>query len=127
MGTTKDAQESANIEKAKLLICTQSIAITTTFDIAEGKAIRKLEVGETLEIVEEAKEDPQRHLTRIKAKTKNDAKEGFVTVKGNQGTAYVVESDKHYLCKRKISLDKKFETNSSNLRMIEEGEAVEKL
>merc|ERR1712151_1476873 len=119
--TSKDADGNANVENKKLLVCKQSIAITTTFDIAEGKAIRKLEVGETLEILEEQKQDTARNLTRVKTKAKNDGKEGWVTVKGNQGTAYVEETDKHYICKHSVALDQKFETGSANIRTIEEG------
>jgi len=125
--TTKDAQGNANVEQTKLLICRKSIAITTTFDIAEGKALRKLEVAETLEIMEEAKEDEVRKLTRIRARSKKDSQEGWVTVKGNQGTAYVEETDQYYVCKRSVGLDKKFETNSTSVRMIEQGEPLEKL
>merc|ERR1712151_307658 len=125
--TSKDADGNANVENKKLLMCKQSIAITTTFDIAEGKAIRKLEVGELLESLEEPKEDAARSLTRVRTKTVRDQKEGWLTVKGNQGTSYVEETDKNYVCKRSLALDKKFETNSNNLRTLEEGEVVELL
>merc|ERR1712176_915599 len=52
---------------------------------------------------------------------------GWVTVKGNQGTSYVEETDKFYVCKRRGSLDEHFETDGTSLRMIEEGEAIEVL
>jgi len=123
--TLKDLQGRESLELSKLLICKQSIAITTTFDITEGKALRKLDVGEALEIVEGPKEDPVRSLTRVKAKTKTDGKEGWVTLKGNQGTAYAEESDKHYVCKFAVPLEKRFTSGSETVRTLEEGEVFE--
>jgi len=123
--TLKDAAGAELLEPAKLLACKQSIAITTTFDIAQGKAIRKLEVGEPLEVLEEAKEDEVRSLTRCKARAKRDGVEGFVTMKGNQGTGYTEESDKFYIVKRPTGLDAKFPTSSNNHRQLEEGEIFE--
>jgi len=114
-----------NLELAKLLICKQPIAITTTFDITEGKSIRKLEVGEPLELLEEPKEDAVRRLTRVKARTKNDGKEGWVTLKGNHGTSYADETDTHYICKFSVPLQKRCATTSEEIRIIEEGEVFE--
>jgi len=123
--TQKDAAGRVLLETRKLLVCLKSVAITTSFDISEGKAIRKLEVGETLEVIEEAKDDPKRSLTRLKVKTMRDGKDGFVTVKGNQGTAYVEESNKFYVCKKPVSLEAKFYSDSKALRTLQEGELFE--
>jgi len=123
--TLKDLQGRAILEPAKLLLCKQSIAITTAFDIAEGKALRKLDVGEALEVLEGPKEDPVRSLTRVKARTKTDGKEGWVTLKGNQGTSYADETDKHYICKISAPLERRFASGSETVRQLEEGEVVE--
>mmetsp|Transcript_35599 Transcript_35599/g.94158 ORF Transcript_35599/g.94158 Transcript_35599/m.94158 type:complete len:1976 (+) Transcript_35599:140-6067(+) len=123
--TLKDLQGRVILEPAKLLLCKQSIAITTTFDIAEGKALRKLEVGEALEVVEGPKEDPVRSLTRVKARAKTDGKEGWVTLKGNQGTSYADETDKHYICNISTPLERRFASGSEAVRELEQGEVVE--
>jgi len=123
--TLKDSSGNANLELTKLIVCRQSIAITTTFDITEGKALRKLSVGEALEIVEGPQEDSVRSLTRVKARSKTDGKEGWVTVRGNQGTCYAEETDKHYICIRETSLQKSFCTDSPPLRTLEKGEVIE--
>jgi len=112
---------------AKLLVCKQSIAITTTFDIAAGKAIRKLDVGETLEVLEGPQEDAVRSLSRVRVTAKKDGKDGWVTVKGNQGTSYAEESDKHYVCLQATTLEKSLATGSTEIRKVEEGEAFEAL
>jgi len=123
--TLKDSSGNANLELTKLIVCRQSIAITTTFDITEGKALRKLNVGEALEILEGPTEDTNRSLTRVKARSKTDGKEGWVTVRGNQGTCYAEETDKHYVCIRETSLQKLFSTDSPPIRKLEKGEVIE--
>jgi len=123
--TLKDAAGVPNLELARLLVCKSSIAITTTFDIGAGKAIRKLEQGETLEILEGPEEDKSRGLLRVKAKATTDDKEGWVTMKGNQGTSYAEESRKHYVVKRGVPLEKSTASDSATIRMLEVGEALE--
>lgn len=68
--------------------------------------MRKLDIGEAFEVIEGPKTDEVRSLTRVKARTKNDGKEGWVTLKGNQGKAYAEESDKHYICKLAVPLER---------------------
>jgi len=123
--TFKGVDGSSPFEPAKLFICKQSIALTTELDIAVGKPLRKLELGELIEVIEEATEDTKRALLRAKVKAKKDGKEGFITVKGNQGTTYMDESEKHFVLKKSISLDKGFMTGSPVHRMLEEGEVFE--
>jgi len=123
--TLKDAAGTCFLEPTKVLVCKASIAITTAFDIAEGKALRKLEAGETLEIIEDEKKDEGRGLVRMKARTHRDNKEGYVTLKGNQGTAYVEESTKHYKCTTAVSLEDRFASGSKAVRMLEVGETFE--
>lgn len=125
--TLKDSQGNPCLEAIKVLVCKQSIAVTTTFDISDtnGKPIRKLDVGETLEIVEGPMEDSKRSLVRCKAKTKKDNQEGWVTIKGNQGTVYAEESDKHYVCLQSVTLESRHSTGSTALRVMEKGEIFE--
>eukprot|EP00930_Biecheleria_cincta_P023467 TRINITY_DN1695_c0_g1_i1.p1 TRINITY_DN1695_c0_g1~~TRINITY_DN1695_c0_g1_i1.p1 ORF type:complete len:2092 (+),score=696.54 TRINITY_DN1695_c0_g1_i1:73-6276(+) len=125
--TLKDMAGNDNFTLAKLLVCKHSIAITNTFDIAAGKALRKLEVGEALEVLEGPNEDSVRSLSRVRVLAKKDGKEGWVTVQGNQGTAYAEPSDKHYVCGKAVPLESKLATGSALVRQIEVGEAFEAL
>jgi len=122
--TFKDAGGEL-FELTSFLTCKQSIAITTTFDIAAGKALRKLDVGELLEIIEAPKEDSARSLTRVKVRARNDANEGYVTMKGNQGTAYVEEASKLYKCVRSTPFELRYASGSQAIRTLEQGEAFE--
>jgi len=126
--TLKGEQGSANIEKMKLFECKASIALTDSFDISAGKPIRKLDVGETLNVIEGPKEDPSRSLVRVMVKTRKDSKEGWVTTKGNQGTAFVEETDKHYVCKQSTPLENRMPAGSgAMLRMLEVDELFDVL
>jgi len=123
--TMKDNRGTPILELAERMVCKSVIALTTTFDISKGKALRKLAVGETLEVLEEGQVDEKRQLTRIKVRTAKDAKDGYITIKGNQGTAYVEESSKHYCVKQKCVLETNFEPGSKEVRVVEEGEVFE--
>eukprot|EP00927_Polykrikos_kofoidii_P033786 TRINITY_DN2862_c0_g2_i1.p1 TRINITY_DN2862_c0_g2~~TRINITY_DN2862_c0_g2_i1.p1 ORF type:complete len:884 (-),score=211.54 TRINITY_DN2862_c0_g2_i1:94-2532(-) len=122
---TVEDSSGANLELTSLMSCKQSIAITSTFSISQGKAIRKLAVGETLETLEPEKLDEERSLFRIKARATLDGQEGYVTVKGNQGTAFV-EPDKYlYICKSAVPIEARAVAGSATVRMLEEGELFE--
>merc|ERR1719204_2088243 len=109
------------------MICRQSIALTPNFDIGNGKPLRKLEVGEALEVISEEQKDDKRGMVRCQARSKMDGKEGWVTLKGNQGTAYMEESDRHYTCKAPVSLETRFECGTALVRTLEAGELFEML
>lgn len=123
--TMNDSTGAEFLKAKKLLICKQSIAITNAFDISEGKALRKLDKDETLEIVEEATLDEKRGLHRVKAKATRDQVEGWVTIKGNQGTTYSEESTKHFVCLKASPMEARFSSGSTFTRTLEENEVVE--
>lgn len=123
--TFKDAAGNEHFEQAKgLYVCRQAIAVTPELDITAGKPIRKLEAGEVMEVVGEVQTD-KKGLQRIKIKTKKDALEGYVTLKGNQGTAFVEDSDKHFICKVAVPLEQRFQSGSPLIRSLEVGEVFE--
>merc|ERR1711862_200025 len=83
-------------------------------------------MGEVLDIVEEPKSDESRSLLRVKAKSQKDGKEGWVTMKGNQGTAYVEETSKHYKCTKAVEVEGRFQQGSGPaVRTLEVGELFE--
>eukprot|EP00933_Yihiella_yeosuensis_P073985 TRINITY_DN8279_c0_g2_i1.p1 TRINITY_DN8279_c0_g2~~TRINITY_DN8279_c0_g2_i1.p1 ORF type:complete len:731 (-),score=206.48 TRINITY_DN8279_c0_g2_i1:481-2550(-) len=119
-------QDSSSYEATEVLVCRSSTAITTEFNIRASKSIRKSEVGEVMDILEEAKEDEQQTgLKRAKVKTRKDGKEGWVTLVGNQGTVYIEKSDKHHAAKKVIALEALFKSGSNRVRQLEEGELFE--
>ena len=120
----KDHTGRCFFELQDLLLCRGSVALTDNFDIGACKAIRKLEVGETLQSLEEPRQDESRSLTRIKVKALSDGKEGWATSQGNQGTMYVVETNKHFTCAESVDLEA---SPGKALRRLEVGESFELL
>jgi len=120
----KDHTGRCFFELQDLLLCRGSVALTDNFDIGACKAIRKLEVGETLQSLEEPRQDESRSLTRIKVKALSDGKEGWATSQGNQGTMYVVETNKHFTCAESVDLEA---SPGKALRRLEIGESFELL
>jgi DNA-binding FrmR family transcriptional regulator len=125
--TLKEGDASDCLEVVKVLVCRSNTVLTSEFDVGAGKTVRKLELGELMEALDEPQVDEQRSLTRTKVKLRKDDKEGWVTFIGNQGVNYVAESDSHHLCKRRVALETGFKSGSSVLRYVEEGEILEVL
>jgi len=120
----KDATGHCFFEPQKLLVCSGRVALTDGFDIGTCSAVRKLEMGEVLEPLEEPKNDDAKKLVRVKVKTRSDSKEGWVTTRGNQGTVLVEDSRLHFTCIESVDLDK-LGAESSKVRSLEPGEHFE--
>ncbi|CAE7462176.1 Prmt7, partial [Symbiodinium sp. CCMP2456] len=119
----KDESGKCFFELLDVLLCKGCVALTDNFDIGACKAIRKLEVGEKLQALEEPREDAKRHLVRMKVKALSDGKEGWATSQGNQGTMYVAANNRHYTCIHSVDL----EPISGQVRRLEPGEHFELL
>jgi len=63
----------------------------------------------------------------MKVRTWRDSKEGWVTLKGNQGTCFVEESDRHHKITKSVALEQAFKSGSSTLKQLEVGEPFEML
>merc|ERR1712008_482950 len=70
-------------------VCASVVSMTDSMAVKGGKTIRKLEIGEVVDGIEEAARDEGVGLMRMRCKAEKDEKEGFVTVAGNQGTVYL--------------------------------------
>ncbi|CAJ1341547.1 unnamed protein product [Effrenium voratum] len=78
---------------SKYMAVQKPIALTTAQDIAQTKTVRKLAPPEVLEILESSKEG----MERVRARCVRDGLEGWVTVKGNQGTTFLAKASKPFL------------------------------
>lgn len=111
------------LARADVLTVVKLTAITLNFDISGGKAVRKIEVGEALTALGEERVDEKRKLTRARVRAVNDGTEGWVTLKGNQGTAYV-EAASLYKVKSGMPLDASKDVGGAYVRQLQAGEAV---
>merc|ERR1712137_885066 len=64
-------------------------------------------------------------ITRVKGKALKDDVEGWVTIKGNAGTAYAQVSDKHCTILDEVPLQTTSRQTAKTVRMLKKGEAVE--
>jgi len=77
--------------------CVKELVLTTSFEVKSGSVLRKLELGEIVEILGEHGRDPSAGLERARGRALRDSTEGWVTLRGNQGTAFFEPTAKPYL------------------------------
>jgi len=63
--------------------------MTDGVSVAESKTVRRLAKGELIEVVEFGKLDETLGVKRLKGKAKLDGALGWITLEGNQGTAFL--------------------------------------
>ncbi|CAE7864741.1 unnamed protein product, partial [Symbiodinium sp. KB8] len=103
------------------------VALTSDIDIGIGKTVRKPGKGEFLEALEGPKKVTSCAVERIRARCVTDGAEGWITIKGNQGTPYLQETLKpYYICisEEKVPMQ---DTDSTDARNAEFGEVLELL
>jgi len=88
----------------------KALVMTEDLDIRK-ESLRKLEVGEVVHIIEGPTNmpDDKGDLERVKASAVSDSLEGWITVKGNKGTAYLEEVNGLYKVAKETILTEKFE------------------
>jgi len=87
---SKEAFEQLAIPR---MTVNKATTLTSILSIAEGKVLRALRVGESLEALEGPVKEEKSGLMRMKVKAVKDGKEGWATLAGNAGTVFLKESD----------------------------------
>jgi len=124
--TIRDATGTQAAQPSKgLYVCKSAIAMTDVFDIKNCQVVRKVDVGETLEVVGEAKEDSAVEISRLEFRAVRDGKKGWVTLKGNQGTVFVEGSTSHYTISAGVTLRTAASRDSVAVRELGVGEKIE--
>lgn len=116
---------SAVAKSDNLYVCRSAIAMTDSFDIKSCQVIRKVAKGETLLVIggREGKEDAEVEITRLQFRAAKDGVEGWVTLKGNQGTVFLDVSGVHYTMTREVVLRAGKERDAAVVRRLQAGEA----
>ena len=70
--------------------CTNATVINDALAVKNAVTIRKLEVGETVEVIEGPILESSLDVMRVRARADLDGVVGWVTLKGNQGTPFLV-------------------------------------
>jgi DNA repair exonuclease SbcCD ATPase subunit len=121
-GSGENASQSSNF-----YVCKSLIAMTDVADLKTCKVQKKVVVGEVLQEITSERPDKDSDINRLKFKSLKDGKEGWVSVKGNQGTIYLEVSKSHYLVSKSTPLSSGASGSSSKVRDLAIGEAVEGL
>ncbi|CAE8721864.1 unnamed protein product [Polarella glacialis] len=109
----------------------KAIAVTSEFDISKATTLRKVDLQEVIEVLEGPLTDEKLGLTRIRGKSLLDSAEGWITVKGNQGTPFLKETEKPFYTvagtdEVPLSADAtKTAVGSTPLRSLKLGEVME--
>jgi len=107
-------------------VVVKTIAITPEFDISKTKPTRKAELDEVIEVLEGPRYDDKLKMTRVRGKSLADGAEGWVSVKGNQGTPFLQEVEKpYYACTTEVALEQDSRGMEPPLRTLKADEVLE--
>lgn len=123
--TLEDPAGKALLEKEDFWLVTQPVSITPNMSISDGTPMRKLLVKEKLVALGEEEVDAVRGLTRLHVKCAKDDLEGWVTVKGNKGSAFASRNATKYTCKSDVHVERRFAAGSDELKVLTVGDWFE--
>jgi len=108
-------------------VVTKSIAITNDFDVGKAKILRTADIDEVIEVLEGPSSDEKLGLTRIKGRSMTDAVEGWISVRGNQGTTFLQKVVKpYYMVTKDSQLEKEFKNEGQEaIRTLKADEVLE--
>merc|ERR1712194_82147 len=118
------AGDTIAVPSQDIYVCKAVIAMTDIKDIKTCKPVAKVAVGHTLKVIG-GKDDGDAEITRLKFRAMHSGKEGWVSLKGNQGTAYLELSKSHYVLQQSTQLRAGPEAESALVRKLEVEEAFE--
>ncbi|CAK0880860.1 unnamed protein product [Prorocentrum cordatum] len=118
----RDGAVLAKVSK-QVYRCGEAIAMTDVADFANCSMVRRVEVGEALELLPDAEVQPSEGGARRKFRACRDGSVGWVTTLGSQGTAYVAPAPRHYICLQAAPIHAGLGAESAVVRVLMEGEA----
>lgn len=69
--------------------CLHSTTISDALEIGIAENLRRLEIGEIIEVVEGPSIEPELGIMRVKGMADSDGETGWITLAGNQGTQFL--------------------------------------
>jgi hypothetical protein len=120
-GTGEITKEHLSEQFQTKYMVTGKVSMTDSVTVKGGKTVRKLEINEVLEALDEPAKDPGLGLLRVKAKAEKDGKEGFITIAGNQGTVYLEAYSPWTACEKRVerAVQEMFEQVGSTARYVD--------
>lgn len=103
--------------------CVEAIAMTDIAELSNCAMVRRIDVGEALELLEGEPVKPVEGGIRQKFRACRDSREGWITVNGSQGTVFVKAAPKHYLLTQAAPVHAGIDAASAVVRVMMPGEA----
>jgi len=111
-------------EKSNMYTCVEAIAMTDVSDFNSCTMVRRVGVGEALEMLQEEPVHPGGGgATRQKFRACLDSVEGWITTHGSQGKVYVKAAKKNFVCLQACPLHAGLGVESSVVKVLMPGEA----
>jgi len=110
--------------------CTKSVVLNSDFEIGKSTNLRKVNLDEFLEVIEGPREDTETQLTRARVRAVRDSEIGWVSVKGNKGTPFLIPAPKPFMqcvAESGVPLHDRFAENASVLKTVRKDEVLELL
>jgi len=101
----------------------EPVAMTDTPLVGDGRALRKMQVGDSFTLLEGPTKQPD-GTTRAKVKMTGGSDIGWVTIQGNAGTVYASQSSMQYKILKDVAL-KKQAGESEVVRNLEKEELID--
>lgn len=136
-----DEDEEGSLSKERLGVIVRRLmkvasetAISSGMSIKdkESKTVRRLELDEVVDVLEGPIEDETAGVLRVRAKAMKDGAEGWISLKGNKGTDYLVDGGflfkvvKDTIMTAAFELDAPVDKNKKDpTRKLKEGELLE--
>lgn len=140
-----DEDDEGTISKDRLLVLIRRLmkvssetALCSGMSIKDKdtKTLRRMEVNEVVEVLEGPIEDDSAGVMRVRAMAMKDGVEGWVTLKGNQGTLYLKDGGSLYKVAKETIMTAAFELDAvadkdaskkvkDPTRKLKEGELLE--
>jgi len=87
----------------------QESVITSTMNIKDSEVLRRLEIGEIVDVLKGPQKEETMELLRVHCKVVKDGIQGWITVAGNQGTVFLVKGGNQFRVVKETILTEAFE------------------
>jgi len=130
---TKDADSIGRTDFTRMVRVyykvVKDIVLSDNLEIKESKQVRKMDVGEVVEVAQGPAMDKAVGIFRVRGRLLKDGAEGWVTIAGNQGVTFLSPGGNAFKVVKSFSLTEELEDveGEKKVKELYEGEIVEVL
>mmetsp|Transcript_56253 Transcript_56253/g.91043 ORF Transcript_56253/g.91043 Transcript_56253/m.91043 type:complete len:981 (+) Transcript_56253:64-3006(+) len=116
-----DEKGEGSVSKERLMLLIRTCMkvlkdglITDGASIADGQTLRRLEVGEVVEVLSSPAADGDTEVMRAKCRATKDGVEGWVSISGNQGSVFLQEGGTVFKVVKETIMTESFELDGED-------------